>query len=478
MIVNQPKRYLFQSTRQSVSSFGAWFYRGCFRWVCFWLLLLGVFCWLSPDGLARSHSTKTYPKRQPAAASATLAQPGASSAPVRRKPAPARLSLQPSSQDTRQQLDQLEQQLIGAHFPSESVAERLDRLEQLVFGQTSPQFSPNVRLQKLSSASGHFSPEEPHASRGTAEHSDAPADRPGLDRSSGGRVPPSAMPAEEEGRPSTASSPSAQHFPQQDGQYDGQYQNQHQSQHQGPNGTAQPSFPSDATDYPSVSALERQQFGRDFAQEPLEVRLNRLELTLYGQTLPGSLVDRVDRLRPYVTQPITTAEIPGDWQNQGQPLPPSVQDRLFPGALGAPPPSISRPIVPSLPPGMPLPPYLSNGVNGAGVPYGQPPSPPDFSPVEGVPPEDPQAGLVAEIARLEYVNLKQAFPNEPPERRVERLEVTLFGKPAPPDIALEDRVARIQAVSVADKGGEMQSNQKMLLKKMVPIIIMMLPLLL
>ncbi|HEY9686061.1 MAG TPA: hypothetical protein V6C52_03705 [Coleofasciculaceae cyanobacterium] len=59
----------------------------------------------------------------------------------------------------------------------------------------------------------------------------------------------------------------------------------------------QPSRPPDATDYPKVTALEREVFSRDFIREPIENRLSRLEKKVFGQPYPQSaLIDRVDKL--------------------------------------------------------------------------------------------------------------------------------------------------------------------------------------
>lgn len=53
----------------------------------------------------------------------------------------------------------------------------------------------------------------------------------------------------------------------------------------------------DATSYPTVTALERQVFGRDFLRDDLERRLDRLEKKVYGQSSTQmGLADRVDKL--------------------------------------------------------------------------------------------------------------------------------------------------------------------------------------
>jgi uncharacterized membrane protein YgcG len=57
-----------------------------------------------------------------------------------------------------------------------------------------------------------------------------------------------------------------------------------------------PSKP-DATDYPTITAMEKSTFGADFRNEPIQSRLARLETQLLGRPFPNKdLVDRVDTL--------------------------------------------------------------------------------------------------------------------------------------------------------------------------------------
>jgi hypothetical protein len=63
----------------------------------------------------------------------------------------------------------------------------------------------------------------------------------------------------------------------------------------------QPPARPDATDYPTVTAMEKKVFGQDYRQEPIGERLSRLEKEVFGkpsQTM--ELVDRVDRLQAKV----------------------------------------------------------------------------------------------------------------------------------------------------------------------------------
>lgn len=52
------------------------------------------------------------------------------------------------------------------------------------------------------------------------------------------------------------------------------------------------------SNYPAVSAIEKRVFNKDFSNEPITKRLDRLEMKAFGKTSPNAeLIDRVDRLR-------------------------------------------------------------------------------------------------------------------------------------------------------------------------------------
>lgn len=78
---------------------------------------------------------------------------------------------------------------------------------------------------------------------------------------------------------------------------------QNQSQANSPNSfqESQPSLAPetkpDATSYPTVIALEREVFGRDFIRDDVRARLDRLEKKVFGQAdSQSAMADRVDRL--------------------------------------------------------------------------------------------------------------------------------------------------------------------------------------
>lgn len=150
-------------------------------------------------------------------------------------------------------LDELEQRLFSITYPQDNRTRRLDRLEQRVFGevQTGTDSNRSARLQGVLKNLLAPSPPQPASSLNATPTQSAPSG-----------VNPVAA-----------------------GGYAGDY-----------SGAAPPAIP-DATDYPTVTALERQVFGRDFTREDVQVRLNRLEKKVFGQANPNRpLADRVDSL--------------------------------------------------------------------------------------------------------------------------------------------------------------------------------------
>jgi hypothetical protein len=175
-------------------------------------------------------------------------------------------------------LDALEQQLFSTTYPQENRTQRLDRLDQRVFGdvQAGTDSSRSARLQGV--LKNLLTPNAQTAPSLNGRQS--PSDL------WGGNQPPSLGDSE----------------------------------------AVAPVIP-DATDYPTVTALERQVFGRDFIREDIQVRLNRLEKKVFGQANPNrALADRVDSLLSRYPNVMATASSAPDVINvRPSPVSPTLQ---------------------------------------------------------------------------------------------------------------------------------------------------------
>lgn len=145
-------------------------------------------------------------------------------------------------------LGAMEQSLFSTTYPDQSRAQRLERLESSIFGepQTGAESEREARLKQVLSNVRQKLPVgvEPERVPDQARES-APAFTEQV---------PHSPPAVVQGEP-------------------------------------------DATSYPTVTALERQVFGRDFIRDDLDRRLERLEKKVDGQSSPQmGLADRVDKL--------------------------------------------------------------------------------------------------------------------------------------------------------------------------------------
>lgn len=163
------------------------------------------------------------------------------------------------------ELSAAEQRLFSHSYADESLPQRLTRLENSVFGESQPG-NPAERQARLLKVLGAAQKVIPGANPLSED------------------VPPIS------GSPDNASgaAPGISRF------NPGNSDNQRSEQRPAEQPVTQPP---DATDYPTVTALERQVFGRDFIREDIRHRLGRLEKKVFGQSYDQSaLVDRVDRL--------------------------------------------------------------------------------------------------------------------------------------------------------------------------------------
>lgn len=156
-------------------------------------------------------------------------------------------------------LTKLEEGLFSSSYAGESSTQRLSRLETSVFGEAQTG-SESSRITRLEQALNRVLQSKQESRANTSTQNDS----------------------------STAADSTAEPTP-----------------------TYTPAREPDATDYPTVTALERQVFGRDFLRDDVSQRLDRLEKKVYGQASPQTaMADRVDKLLaryPNLNQPAAAA---------------------------------------------------------------------------------------------------------------------------------------------------------------------------
>jgi hypothetical protein len=166
-------------------------------------------------------------------------------------------------------LSSFEQSLFSHDYAGETLSGRLARLEISVFGEVQAGSEPNrqARLLQALTAARNVIPNAPKAPSGKhSEESSAGINRFNPFNASGGNNDPAT------------------------------------SQGDGPDdavnsSSTPPSSPPGDSDYPTVTALEREVFSRDFIRDDISRRLDRLENRAFGQNNSRmALVDRVDRL--------------------------------------------------------------------------------------------------------------------------------------------------------------------------------------
>ncbi|HEY9868267.1 MAG TPA: hypothetical protein V6D08_03810, partial [Candidatus Obscuribacterales bacterium] len=176
-------------------------------------------------------------------------------------------------------LSKLEVKFFQHDYPKETIDSRLERLEKMVFGEVRPG-SNYERLQNLLAAVPNLSPK-------VAD--EEVADEPDI---------PGAAPAAGAGKPSgnRGNSPPRQETAERD------------------------YAPPQGSKYPAVTAIETRLFGRDYADEPVGKRLDRLEVKLFGKPSGiDDLSERVDRIKQRTGVDIARQAPPGsDWADEDE----------------------------------------------------------------------------------------------------------------------------------------------------------------
>jgi hypothetical protein len=352
-------------------------------------------------------------------------------------------------------LSRLEVKFFQHEYPKDTMDSRLDRLEKMVFGETKTG-SQQDRLANLVSAVPNPAP--------VAE--DEPAAPPTEQASSGGsQSAPQAKP--KKAAPVQAA--------------DDNY------------------TPPDSSKYPAVTAVENRVFGKDYAADPVNKRLERLETKVFGK--PSNIDDlseRVDRIKQATGVDIAKQAPRGsDWADDdedemdmasgGSPSagrtvpytpPPGDDGRSFSGhdlrqdmqqafgnrgmsgfggtsgtyGMNAPDPGprMSR----GVPNARSFQSYGGGGSYGAAAPQPSAALPPTAAPAAGM-------GLSQQVASLEQEIFGRTF-KEPLPQRLNRLESTVFPNQKPAlDKALPERVDRLKAVVPLSQPGRIaQSKSK------------------
>lgn len=322
-------------------------------------------------------------------------------------------------------LSAMEQSLYSVRYDKEPVEQRLTRLESTILGDAQASESVDDRLAALKRV---FSASQPpsSASKPSTVASDAPKT---------GSVP-------------TASSYDDNAF----------------------SPSAPPAFSSQKSpgesDYPTVTAMETKVWGRSYAGDDINQRLQRLEKQVFGGPQRGALVDRVDGLRLAVLGDTGMGSAPTVAQNQSFSPPDPTS------GWNAPPPSAGYspwyPSTPAAQPAMaysPYPPQASNSYPTTD--YGS-------SPVMAA----PNADIVSAIGQVEQQVLRKTYPADPVDSRLSRLETKIFHASAPPTLSEQDRLQRIIAVASAGGNSGAPSTAAMTMRGVLPVLLMLLPLLL
>ena len=218
--------------------------------------------------------------------------------------------------------------------------------------------------------------------------------------------------------------------------------------------------------YPAVSAIEKKVFGKEFAGEPVESRLNRLETKVLGRPFSSpDLSERVDRLKQSTGIDIASRTPQGtDWDEEDEAfLPPSAPvpvDRNMDAsqADGEDGKSFSgRDLRKDMQQyfggsgsyGGARSGVASGGASGGYGLGGRSSGYPRSAPPANIPTSDqvPGLGLNQQVTALENEVFSKSYSKDPLPARLNRLESAIFPSEKPSvDKSLPERVARLSAV--------------------------------
>ncbi len=310
-----------------------------------------------------------------------------------------------------QQVTWMEEALLATTYPKAALGERLARLETLVYGDALFSLSPSERIRTL-----HFTLMERQRVSTIETGSKAVKNTKGCCSTKGVKTPDNLEQDDSVAEKSLPNKPKKAE-------------------------SSSPSLPEKVeSDYPVVALIENKLFGQPDPKSALSERLNRLDTRVFGRPQRGSYMERVDNLRLVVL---------GDTGGSG----------YFPSAAQTQPKVQNASYFPGIPPR-----YSYQGTASGSSPQA---TPPVFT-THGQAPSLPQQTQTSAhtafdnmLLQAEQTVLNRSFPAEPSGQRLDRLEVSLFGRVAPPEISEQDRLDRILAVASAE--GQATSDRDQIL---------------
>jgi hypothetical protein len=192
---------------------------------------------------------------------------------------------------TDDQLNNLEEKFFAHSYSKETLSARLDRLEKMIYGE-SKQGSDQERINNLVQT--------------VPEANTPPKAKPPSDVTKSTDQESDKTTANSEPAPTPTKAAHNKHLAPETPASD----NVASDEDKGP-------LPGESK-YPAVTAIEQKLLGRDYAQEPVETRLARLETKLFGKPQTAmDLSDRVDRLKQSSGVDITQQPPRGsDWSDE------------------------------------------------------------------------------------------------------------------------------------------------------------------
>ncbi len=324
-------------------------------------------------------------------------------------------------------IQKLELKLFQHEYSKDPVDSRLERLEKMVFGE-GKSGTAEERLNNLFSAVPNLD-SQPGGKNESAESASA-----------GGATQPS---GQEQARKGSSSEGAAE----------------------------REAAVVDSSKYPAVTAIENKLLGKDFSEEPVSKRLERLEVKVFGHVSGiDDLSERVDRLKQHTGVDIAKqAPLGTDWADEEDDaqMPGSTgsigsgsgaDGRSFSGRdlrrdLGVPSGGITDRWTGSgsygmtAPPRSTQPPLANNRTSEGGDDMSLPPGPGNQRYLPAPQEASQPLGLNQQVGALEQEVFGRSYVRDPLGTRLSRLETAVFPQSKPfADKSLPERVSRLLAV--------------------------------